>query len=124
MLNDFSKEINKENHEKGFWDSERQIGTLLMLIVSELSEALEADRNNRHCKLSDTMKYQGYPELTSNEFMIRFNEEVKDTFEDEIADTFIRLADLCGERDIDIDWHINAKIRYNKFRAFKHGKEY
>lgn len=30
--------------EKGFWESPREIGTLLMLITSEATEALEADR--------------------------------------------------------------------------------
>jgi NTP pyrophosphatase (non-canonical NTP hydrolase) len=34
--------------EKGFWDSERNKSELLMLIVSELSEALEALRKNHY----------------------------------------------------------------------------
>lgn len=47
-LNEISKEINQQNVRKGFHEEPREIGTLLMLVVSELSEALEADRNNRH----------------------------------------------------------------------------
>lgn len=46
-LNFASQEIHKEARNKGFWDSERETGTLLMLCVSELSEALEADRKGK-----------------------------------------------------------------------------
>ena len=38
------KEIHETNKSKGFWDKDRNIGELLMLTVSELSEALEAHR--------------------------------------------------------------------------------
>ncbi len=36
--------------DKGFWDKERNIGELLMLITSELAEALEAHRKSRTSK--------------------------------------------------------------------------
>lgn len=41
-LNELSKEIHNYAKKKGFWDIEREMGTLLMLVVSELSEAREA----------------------------------------------------------------------------------
>ena len=53
-----------------------------------------------------------------------FRETVKDTFEDEIADTFIRLLDISGFLEIDIERHIEYKMKYNKAREFKHGKRY
>ena len=37
-LTELSKEIHQDNKEKGFWDEERNIGEMLMLIVSELGE--------------------------------------------------------------------------------------
>ncbi len=50
--------------------------------------------------------------------------EKKDTFEDEIADTIIRLCDLCGELNIDIEKQIAWKMEYNKKREHKHGKNF
>jgi NTP pyrophosphatase (non-canonical NTP hydrolase) len=49
---------------------------------------------------------------------------VKDTFEDEIADTVIRLLDLSEGLGIDIEKHIRLKLEYNKTRPHKHGKKY
>jgi hypothetical protein len=42
---------------------------------------------------------------------------VKDSFHDEMADVLIRVLDLCGGYNIDIDWHIKMKMRYNATRA-------
>jgi NTP pyrophosphatase (non-canonical NTP hydrolase) len=63
----------------------------LMLIVSELGEAQEALRKNRLCpyKFPDH-----FDERCFNKY--HFEVVIKDTFEDEIADVYIRLADLCG----------------------------
>lgn len=53
-----------------------------------------------------------------------FENHVKDTFEDELADTMIRLLDLCGAMDIDLEWHISQKLKYNRTRVLKHDKGY
>lgn len=118
-LNELSKVIHQDNVDRGFYDDPRQIGTLLMLIVSELSEALEADRKNRHCSV---VTYALTPEGELD--VDKFKEKVKDTFEDEIADAFIRLFDLCGYLNIDIAKHIALKLMYNRTRGYKHGKNY
>jgi NTP pyrophosphatase (non-canonical NTP hydrolase) len=121
------KELSKHFHErakaKGFWDEKREIGTLLMLIVSELSEALEADRKSRH---ADFKAFYARRDDRANwtDFESDFQELIKDTFEDEIADTFIRLFDLVGHLGIDIDRHIKLKMMYNQTREHKHGKAY
>ena len=114
-LNELSKQIHKDNVERGFYDDPRQTGTLLMLIVSELAEALEADRKGQHV---DINKITNWCEPQN------FKEKIKDSFEDEIADTFIRLFDLCGYMNIDIEKHIEAKLNFNKTRGYKHGKKY
>lgn len=79
--------------EKGFWDEKRNLGEALMLIVTELAEAMESYR-------------------------------VQDdaNFKEEIADTFIRLFDLCGGLEIDIAQEIIKKTEKNKNRPYKHGK--
>lgn len=114
-LNELAQLIHRGNVERGFYDQPRELGTLLMLIVSELSEALEADRTDKHVNIQTISEYCN-PAV--------FKEKIKDTFEDEIADTLIRLLDLVGYMGIDIDAHIQAKLNYNKTRGYKHGKSY
>ena len=125
-LNDAATQIHTAARNKGFWDSERETGTLLMLCVSELSEALEADRKNRFAKLEhyeENMK--GYtPEDSPLSFESLFTMYIKDTFEDELADTVIRILDLCGARGIDLEKHINLKLKYNLTRERMHGNSY
>ena len=124
-LNEASQKIHKANKLKGFYEKPREIGTLLMLVVSELSEALEADRKNRH---ADFETYQTKLNSEPNRVFVKqsslFQEYIKDTFEDEIADAMIRLFDLCGYMDIDIEKHIDLKLKYNQGRPNKHGKNY
>ena len=79
--------------EKGFWDEERNTGEALMLIVTELAEAMEAYRRENH-----------------------------ENFKEELADTFIRLFDFCGGSNIDIAKEIAKKTAKNKTRPYKHGK--
>lgn len=118
-LNQLAKEIHQGNVEKGFWDKDRSFAETCMLIVSELSEAVEADRRGVNCIY----------DLNQNGLIQNFDPEsfkgmVKDTVEDEIADTFIRLLDLCGRMNIDIESHIMLKLQYNKTRPRLHGKNY
>lgn len=79
----------------GFWDKPREFGTLIALAHSELSEALEADR------IGD-----------------------KDGVAEEIADVFIRLADMCAGLGIDLEDAIERKMGINASRPRLHGKKY
>ena len=122
-LNEVSKEVYEANKLKGFDVKKENLGQTLCLIHSEISEALEAIRKNRYANLSyfeiDDKKFSDIVSFESN-----FKTHIKDTFEDEIADTFTRLMDLVGALDIDIDRHIELKRRYNSLREYKHGKEF
>lgn len=71
------------------------LGNRLMLIVSEVAEAHEALRKDD-----------------------------EDNFKEELADVAIRLADLCGGLDIDLEAEIEKKMQKNKDRPYKHGKEF
>lgn len=92
-------------------DPNKNIGELLMLIVSELSEALEAHRCNHFANWDNYNQYfkdipkssidrsyleEGSMLMHKIEVQAYFENHVKDTFEDEIADVFLRLFDLCG----------------------------
>tara|TARA_R110002072_G_scaffold1582_3_gene13163 strand:- start:1678 stop:2046 length:369 start_codon:yes stop_codon:yes gene_type:complete len=119
-LTDFSKEIHKDNVKKGFYEKVVSTGTHLMLITSELAEALEADR---HRITADKFSF-GEEFSKTGDFKSAFKNHIKDSYEDEIADAVIRLLDHCAYRSIDIDWHINQKLKYNRTREKRHGKEY
>ncbi len=125
-LNNLAKEIYKNNVDKGFYEKPSSTGERLMLIVSELSEALEADRKPDKEGRADRPGFEDIyqTDITDNRYKELFEEFIKNSFEDEIADSIIRLLDLCGNQEIDIDWHIEQKLKYNKLREYKHGKKY
>jgi NTP pyrophosphatase (non-canonical NTP hydrolase) len=128
-LNELSKQLHERSKEKGFWDEPSEVGTHLMLIVSELSEALEADRKSKHAELetfelTQFINKENHTIKTDEFDALSFQNLIKDTFEDEIADAFIRLFDLVGAYNIDIEKHIELKMQYNKTRPYKHEKAY
>jgi NTP pyrophosphatase (non-canonical NTP hydrolase) len=116
-LNESANVIFQNNKAKGFWDNERNVGELLMLITSELGEAMEAHRKgkfaNGHLMATSYATWKEW-----------FEKHYKDTFEDEIADAVIRLLDLSAGLGIDLEKHINEKVKYNKLRERLHGKLY
>ena len=93
-LRDYTRLCHHIARQKGFWEKRRNTGELLMLCVSELAEALEADRKADRAG-----------------------------FREEIADTFIRLFDLCGGLGIDIEAEIERKMTFNWTRPFRHGTQ-
>ena len=124
-LNRLSKEayINSKNH--GFHDSDNVepgselfhlfVSQKLALIHSELSEALEADRKDNYCR-GDSGYLSDIVNQPDNEFKYLFEKYIKNTFEDELADVLIRVFDLCGWLNIDLDKHIEMKMKYNSLR--------
>jgi NTP pyrophosphatase (non-canonical NTP hydrolase) len=123
-LNELRDKIYNNAKDKGFWDEPRNVGESLMLVVTELAEALEVHRKGDMIKPVDVMVKKAMVEMHDDEFKEHFAVMVKDTFQDEMADSIIRILDLCGGLDIDIDWHIAAKMRYNATRSRLHGKKY
>lgn len=126
-INAIAQEIHQINVEKGFWEDRatKNIGEVLMLIVSELSEALEAHRKDHwSVKKEEFQNKFALSESDETLWKTLFETHVKNTFEDEIADTVIRILDVCAGLDIDVEWHITQKMKYNKMRPYKHGKAY
>ena len=119
-IEEYGMGIHENNVQKGFYDDEKNIGEMLMLIVTEVAEACEADRKDRYLKKD--CKIEGVLGWTLNEdFVKHFEKNVKDTFEDELADIAIRLFDLAYFKGIKLERHIQAKMRYNETREHKHG---
>ena len=124
MINELAKEIHEINVKNGFYEDEKNIGEMIALIHSEVSEALESDRNNKFTPNNCLLNYE-YSENSSDEnFTAYFIGNIKDTFEDELADIMIRVMDLATFKGIDLEGHIKAKMRYNSLRPYKHGKKY
>ena len=94
--NELSAKAHENAVSHGFWEKRLSKEHCLMLILTEVSELVEADRNNRH---ADIAAYQN--ELRNGGFDRCFKAHVKDTVEDELADIAIRLFDFAGAMGID-----------------------
>lgn len=123
-MNELRDKIYQNAKDKGFWDKERNMGESLMLVVTELAEALEVHRASGHIKEFTEGQKLSLEKMSDEEFAETFSIMVKDSFHDEMADVLIRVLDLCGGHNIDIDWHVKMKMRYNATRARLHGKNY
>jgi hypothetical protein len=182
QLQTWAKEIHANAIAKGFYPEnpkDRNDKEMLMLIICELAEAVEAHRENRWMDGRQGIipeELAKYP----HEFEANFKAWVKDTVEDEMADALIRILDftqhkglvfdesslfeampvinetfaancfvascelieninmaeyktgnmicriigICDEYNIDICFHVEAKMKYNLLRPVKHGKAY
>lgn len=83
----------------------------LCLVISELMEAVEADRKGKHAdtkKFNQEMDYyihemKLYGENYDKAYRDTFEYYLKDSVEDGLADACIRLLDLAGLRGYDLD---------------------
>jgi hypothetical protein len=90
---------------KGFWEPgvERNDSEMIMLVVTELAEAVEG---LRHGNPSDDK----VPEFSAAEA--------------EFADAIIRMMDQAHARGWRVAQAIEAKMKFNATRAHKHGKAF
>ncbi len=107
FLKDLALEIHIDNKDKGFYDDvnpedPRHIVSILALIMTEVSEAIEAVRRD-----PDAPCDKPGVDLTA--------------LEEEWADGVIRLFDFAAYMDIDPGRAIRLKHVYNQTRALRHG---
>lgn len=89
-------------HEKDLSDEH-----FLCLVISELMEAVEADRKGKRAQVEKFKEWQGNSiSLTEETRQKRFKEDfeayIKGSVEEELADACIRLLDLAGLRNVDL----------------------
>ena len=94
-------------HEKDLSDEH-----FLCLVISELMEAVEADRKGRRAQkdifireFEYTVTAQKlYGNAYNRAFIYMFERHIKDTVEDELADACIRIFDLAGLRNCNLSY--------------------
>ena len=114
-LNKLRDKAYKTACEHGFHDQELSNEHWLCLVISELMEAVEADRNdnwNRIAKVEQFKKRleisricQGLdPEISKERgYEITYNACIKGSIDEELADAVIRLLDLAGLRNLNLN---------------------
>jgi NTP pyrophosphatase (non-canonical NTP hydrolase) len=106
-LNQMAGRIHSNAVLHGFWPddkSERNVGEMIALVHSELSELLEAVRDGGE---APSEKLDGFTQC-----------------EEEVADVLIRLLDLCTGKGWRLAEAVLAKHAHNIGRPHKHGREF
>ena len=185
-LNKWMKSIFENATAHGWHDKPISPEHYCGLIMTEMAEAVEADRNGRRAKtemMADVMKTQAEGEIGLTQqwyetwFQTYYKEYIKGSIEEEFADVVIRVLDMAQEvhgdkmrwlgyypygqvyderksfienawyfirevlnwgtmnisdcvsfmydwaqdLGIDLDQHIEWKMKYNELRSYKHG---
>lgn len=94
-IKQLQRQIHQQNKDAGWWDNPREKGTLLCLIHSEISEAMEGERKDL---MDDHLPHRKMAEV-------------------ELADAVIRILDYAEAFGYDIEGAITEKLEYNKHRA-------
>lgn len=136
-INELIQKVHQNAKDHGWWDEPRSMAELLCLIHSEVSEALEEDRNHR--KPGETYysgKSNSSMRMGSMSFSTLFSETPRIDFDStgekimiakpegipsELADIVIRVMDICGMYGIDLEKAILEKMEYNRTRPMRHG---
>jgi len=105
-INKLITKVHQNAVEHGFWEETKSDDHCLCLVVSELMEAVEADRCNKHADLAKfNSRMDDYLSDLPNKvfyedyFKICFRDYIKDSVEDELADALIRLLDFTGSNN-------------------------
>ena len=82
-------------YKHGFYTESTEIETELMLIIKEMSEAVQADRHNRHGSIED---YESEIQM-GRDIPAAYENSLEGTVESEFADIAIRILSLLGWMD-------------------------
>ena len=85
--------------EHGFHETEHSDEHWLMLIMTEISEAVNADRKDRHALVEE---FNRVLKVTDFGFKNTFERCIKESVEDELADVVIRCLDFLGKIGFDL----------------------
>lgn len=102
-LNELKDSAFRCSFMKGFHAESHGVNHYLMLVLTEVGEAVEADRRGKRADVhgfESSMLAVG--DLYFEDMFCRY---IKDTVEDELADVVIRLMDLVGLLGLSMKWY-------------------
>ena len=114
--------INNELRDKAYncavahgWHKDKIFFTTeLMLVITEVAEAVNADRKGKHVPDSNKDAFLRNNALQSKYmpevFKRNFETFIKDSVEDELADVVIRVLDMAGNHNVNLDEGIHFYI--------------
>lgn len=101
-LQEYIMRAHKIATEHGFHKEKKSDAHWLCLIISEVMEAVEADRKGKYANIPHNKENTIFDDKCFHNknvnFVQHFKDYVKDTRADELADTAIRIFDFIGER--------------------------
>ena len=118
-LQKLSQEAFETAKAHGWHDTEQPDETLLMLIITEIAEAVQADRKNRHADVARFKECMNALERVGDDwFMTAFAEHIDGTVECEFADVVIRILDFSELRLFGFD-SVNKRVRrtYERYKG-------
>ncbi len=125
LMEKLQKKAHKTSRDKGFWTGEENdnIPTKLALIHSEVSEWLEAYRKDPKapCGKMELVTIEGKKQVQMLSVIEGGGVRPVTKEEEEAADVFIRLLDLCERQGIDLARVTLVKMSYNETREHLHG---
>ena len=103
-LNKLRDEAYATAREHGWHDEEHGDEMYLMLIITEIAEAVQADRKGWRANTDKYIELISDREEHDSDlwFKCAFSQNIKGTVEEELADVVIRCLDLAGLRGIDL----------------------
>lgn len=104
-IDDFQRIIHQWGIEKGWTFEEKDVPEKLMLVVTEISEAMECYRVDD--SVTDLVIIDGKPEG----LMV------------ELADAIIRILHIAERFGVDMTGILRAKMLYNETRPYRHGQK-
>lgn len=103
-LNSYRDRVYQNAVNHGWHEEKKSKGHWLCMVISELMEAVEADRNRKYAYESViNAEIRPLLETKNDAWKSHFEEYIKNTVEDELADVCIRLLDFAGVIDFDLN---------------------
>lgn len=105
--------------------SERNLGELHMLFVTEVAESYEEIRNGKPVNevYFNGKDAYGLPTIHHDPDDGYVVDKKPEGVPSEIADVAIRLLDFCAHMGIDLEAEIERKHNYNLTRSYRHGNK-